>query len=504
MRRFLVVLLFAFATGQVFAQLDHPRLTLATHESRALGGEQTYYVYVPETDDPEERFPVVYLLHGKTQTYDAWPKYGKAAEEADRYRCILVFAGGAKYSWYLDSPLMAESQFFTYITEDLVEHIDATYPTIARREGRSIMGLSMGGHGALLAAAKRPDLYVSASSISGVLKISDHPDRESIVERLGPLDGNRELWAENSVYEHAESFAASGVRLLFDCGEDDTQGGILSDNRKMHERLTELGVPHIWREHAGAHTWSYWRTHLPEHLNFHQAAMSPVQEQPRWTQHYFDRLSAFFAENARHEVEPRDDSTVRVSLLGSSGIEGIADDLLPKTLADGRPVRFFNRGISSDRLGIEERGLSRRMEESVFDFDPQVVVIANGTNDVGELHRSADGAPTIDRMIEEFEGIVATIQARSPGTEIVICACAPVRGRYAHLNDSLVEYNARLKSIAAERGCAYADIHSLVVGEDGTLREEYAADGLHFTPEAKRLWADAVMGAVSERAGLSR
>ncbi len=496
MHRILVFLIVLIAT-QTFAQLDHPNLRLATHQSEAVGREMTYRVYVPSTDDSEERFPVVYLLHGKTTSHDAWPRHARAAEAADRYRCILVFVGGAEYSWYLDSPVMPESQFFTYITDDLVDHIDSKYPTVARREGRAIMGLSMGGHGALLAAARRPDLFVSASSLSGVLKISDHPDRESIVERLGSFEEYPDRWAENSVHEHAEEFVDADVRLLFDCGEDDTAGGILSDNHKMHARLKELGVAHIWREHPGGHTWSYWREHLQEHLNFHAAAMSSVQEQRKWTQHYFDRMSLFFEENADYELESPDEETVRVCLFGSSGIEGLDEDLLPATLTDGTPLRFFNRGISSDRLGIDQRGLSRRMEVSVFDFEPQVVVIANGTNDIGELHRSDVGHPTIDRMAEEYERIVSTIRSRLPETKVIAVACAPVRGRFSHLNESLVEYNERLKLVAVKYGCDYVDIHAAVVGEDGLVKEEYSTDGLHFTREAKGIWVQMISTAIS-------
>jgi len=491
--------LFIFTT--VFGQIDHPNLTYGTLQSESLRKEMSYYVYTPTTGDSEERFPVIYLLHGKTQTHEAWLKYGKAATFADNYRSILVFVGGAKYSWYLDSPRMEDSQFFSYITEDLIQHIDTTYPTVAKKEGRSIMGLSMGGHGALLAAAKRPDLFVSASSMSGVLKITDHPDRESLVDRLGPLEHFPQRWAENSVYEHAEKFKDANVALLFDCGEDDTTRGILYDNQKMHARLKELGVPHIWRELAGDHNWRYWRGRLPEHLNFHQAHMCSVQNQKKWVQHYFMLLKDYLEQSAEFELQDFDDDTIRVSMFGSSGIEGMKPEFLPEALPDGRKLMFVNRGIGSDRLGIDERGLSKRMESSVFDFEPHVVVIANGTNDIGELSRSDVGHPSIERMLEEYQYIVSTIQERQPETKIIIVACSPTRGRYAKLNDWLVQYNAGIKAIAEKENATYVDIHSLVADEEGLLKEEYSTDGLHYTPEAKTMWVNAVVYSIAEALG---
>jgi S-formylglutathione hydrolase FrmB/lysophospholipase L1-like esterase len=498
MRRLAIFTITLLFSAHIAAQLDHPNLSKGSLQSEALGREVSYYIYTPSTNEPDERFPVVYLLHGKTQTHEAWLKWGKAATFADNYRCILVFVGEAKYSWYLDSTLVPESQFFTYITEDLIEHIDTMYPTMARKEGRAIMGLSMGGHGAFLAAARRPDLYMSASSMSGVLKLSDHPDRKSIVERLGPMEEFPTRWRENSVYEHAEAFRDAGVALLFDCGKQDSARGILNDNHLLHARLLELNIPHIWRELPGDHNWRYWRARLPEHLNFHAAQFSDVQKQKRWTQHYFVRLKKFLDENMQSELTGFPAEVARVSMFGSSGIEGMKPQLLPAALPSGKKVAFINRGISSDRLGIDERGLSKRMESSVFDLDPHVVVIANGTNDIGELHRSKDGHPSIDRMIEEYNKIVDTIQQRSPDIKILIVACAPVRGRFSHLSDSLVEYNTRIKNIAESKGYTYVDTYSLVVGDDGLVREEYSTDGLHFTDEAKQMWIDMVVSAIDE------
>lgn len=490
-------LLCALLTAPAAAQLDHPNLKLGSHESALLGKKKEYYIYVPPTEDPAERFPVVYVLHGKWGAHNDWPERGQAAAVAQRYRMILVFPDGEQFSWYLDSPVMPESQYFSYITEELPAHIDATYPTVASREGRAIMGLSMGGHGALNAAAKRPELYASASSLSGVLRLANHPDREDVAERLGPMDEFPGRWMKYSVYDIAPLFADNGVQIMFDCGEDDTKTKVIYDNRDLHARLTELNIPHIWREHPGTHSWEYWTEHLPEHLNFHQAAMIEAQEQPRWVQHYFRRLAEFYAENAAFELEQPAGDTVLASLLGSSGIEGLRPELLPETLPDGTPLRFFNRGIGSDRLGIDARGLSRRLEVSVFDFSPHVVIISNGTNDIGELHRSADGQPTITRMAEEYQEIVRTIKSRLPETAILITACPPVTGRFSHLADSLVALNAELERIAEEEGASFVDLHAATVGEDGLLKEEYSADGLHFTRAGKVLAVDMILQALA-------
>ena len=65
---------------------------------------------------------------------------GKAPE------VILVFPKGRHYSWYCDSA-DGTKPVETVIIKELIPHIDRTYRTVARREGRAIEGSSMGGFG---------------------------------------------------------------------------------------------------------------------------------------------------------------------------------------------------------------------------------------------------------------------------------------------------------------------------------------------------------------------
>ena len=51
-----------------------------------------------------------------------------------------------------------------YIVKDLIGHVDATYRTVAAREGRAINGLSMGGYGGLMLGLRHPDLFCSIGS----------------------------------------------------------------------------------------------------------------------------------------------------------------------------------------------------------------------------------------------------------------------------------------------------------------------------------------------------
>ena len=66
-----------------------------------------------------------------------------------------------------------------YIVKDLIGHVDGTYRTIAKREGRAINGLSMGGYGALMLGLRHPDMFCSIGSHSGALAFAERGERIS-------------------------------------------------------------------------------------------------------------------------------------------------------------------------------------------------------------------------------------------------------------------------------------------------------------------------------------
>src|SRR5205823_12380609 len=112
-----------------------------------------------------DRYPVRYLLHGFSSNYRSWPRLG-VPEYARRYDLIVVMPDVGN-SWYVNWSASEEDQknrWEDYVVKDLIGHIDATYRTIAKREGRAINGLSMGGFGGLMLGLKHPHLFCSIGS----------------------------------------------------------------------------------------------------------------------------------------------------------------------------------------------------------------------------------------------------------------------------------------------------------------------------------------------------
>lgn len=465
--------------------------------STALNRVATYSVYVPPASREGERFPTLFVLHGAHGGYQDWPEQTNIEELADRYRMVLVFPDGGSFGWYVNAVIEEFSQYETFIIKELVPEVDRMHPTIGTKETRGIMGLSMGGHGALSLAAKHPDLFGSASSLSGILNLTNHPGNWELSKRLLPLEDNRALWEANSAWHLADKFGPNGIRLLFDCGVSDTKTGAITDNRELHERLTALKTPHIYREFDGGHSWTYWQDHLQEHLNFHQGAVINSMDSPeRWFAHYYKREEKFLTENAMLAVDPPTSPTL--CLVGSSSMEGMPSDLFPG-------FRVLNRGISADRLGFGTRGIAQRMEESAFDMKPQIVFFKNARNDLSARHSGKDGKPTDDEMAEMTERLLTSIQTRLPGTLVMVGTAFPVRDNYAHLAPSIAVFAERQRALGAKLGIPVIDGHAALIGEDGLLKPEYSSDGLHLSKAGKAIVANMILEVIArERPELAR
>ena len=82
----------------------------------------------------------------------------KVSEYARAYDLIVVMpdAGNSWYANWAGGEDAQKDAWEDCIIKDLIPHVDATYRTVARREGRAINGLSMGGYGALMLGLRHP------------------------------------------------------------------------------------------------------------------------------------------------------------------------------------------------------------------------------------------------------------------------------------------------------------------------------------------------------------
>lgn len=227
----------------------------------------------------DQRLPVLYLLHGGSGAFNDWhqkvTEKGLVNKMAEQYNLIIVTPGVGPASYYYDSPIMDSVKYETYITAELIPHIDKTYRTLAKKESRAISGLSMGGHGAITLSAKHPELFVTAGSMSGVMNIDTRmwkvPEdfRNTRLEgqkaMLGAINYDAPTFNPYTAVGLVDKIKENKLALIIDCGVDDF---LIETNRQMHQLLVANGIAHEYIERPGAHTWQYWTEALPVHLFF--------------------------------------------------------------------------------------------------------------------------------------------------------------------------------------------------------------------------------------------
>lgn len=248
--------------------------------SRAMNKTLKAAVVLPASYQKSKgAFPVLYLLHGGQGSFRDWltlpPDKSLLHRMADQYSIIIVTPEGGTTSYYFDSPLQKESQYETFISKEVVEKIETTYRAIKDKKGRLIAGLSMGGHGAMFIAARHPELYCAAGSMSGVMNIDTRtwkvPEAfaklraENFARLLGSPKDTLNPYTDYTVIGMTDKLKANDVKLIFDIGVDDF---LIEPNRELHRRLLANGTPHDYTERPGKHEWAYWENALPYQMLF--------------------------------------------------------------------------------------------------------------------------------------------------------------------------------------------------------------------------------------------
>ena len=254
------------------------RLELGSVKSEILGVEKPYAVYLPDGyDKSTESYPVLYLLHGATDTFMAWPERGDMKRIADQTlkgkdvrKMIIVMPdasgkgernAGRDMGYFNVEGWSYEDFFF----KEFMLHIDATYRTIAAKEGRAIAGLSMGGYGTMFYTMRHPELFSSACPISARMSGTPYNKNRSYTdEYITTLDSLAGVKIAQSLSD--EQIAALRlVRLRVDCGDDDY---LFDGNVDFVRALRSHKIPVEFRVRDGGHSWIYWQTALPDILTY--------------------------------------------------------------------------------------------------------------------------------------------------------------------------------------------------------------------------------------------
>jgi putative tributyrin esterase len=262
---------------------QHSEVTLksVSFHSASLDREMHYVVLLPVGyNTSEQRYPVLFLLHGLYGDDQNWSTRTNLAKYAKNLHLIIAMPDAGN-SWYVNSATNPAEKYEDYIIKDFLEEIDTRYRTIREGYARAIAGLSMGGYAAVKFSLKYPHLFAYAGGISAALDApadldETHPEFRDNLRKAFGEPGNP-VRSENDVYVlllHAEIKALPYFYL--DCGSDDS---FLDANRKFVFSLRQRKAPYEFHELQGGHTWEYWDAAIDRFLirlarsNFAHGAM---------------------------------------------------------------------------------------------------------------------------------------------------------------------------------------------------------------------------------------
>jgi enterochelin esterase-like enzyme len=419
----LAFMLLLFSVPRARGQESGSTIVRTDFFSSTLNRTYQYTAYLPPGyDGGETRYPVIYLLHGRGDTMDAWLNAFSALDE-------LIASGSVppiiavlpdvpssdRASYYVDSAytgsLNRAEPVETAFMNDLIPHIEATYRTLTEREGRLVGGYSMGGYGALRYAMAYPDKFVGALVLSPAVYIP-LPPLDSSTREFGAFGNGASLF-DDEVYQRLNYPALvapvteSGLPLSMFIAVGDDEWKNPNPEDVLHDLDVEahmvfnqvVRIPNVsaeFRVYDGGHDWDVWRRGFIEGMQY-LAGFIKGEGDPSATP-LSGTLSGSAGEDYAGGVAAEGDGNIYQALSASDSINdtphlGELDVYLTRRAPDGSALWTRGLGTSAaDRaygLALDSRGGVIVAGYTSGDLDSQHA--GNAGNDAFVAKFSADG-----------------------------------------------------------------------------------------------------------------
>lgn len=284
--------------------------------SPSVGREMKFDIVLPrDYDSSDKRYPVLYLLHGYMQNYTVWGRNLGAAFYARNVEDLILVLPDGGNSWFVNYARSDDGQLNNWedhIIRDLIPYVDKNFRSEARREGRALSGLSMGGFGAFALGLRHPHLFASIGSTSGALAFA-RTNATGLAAGIPVTQGNEPRSAEDQArFEEVDEFIAqvidipgfstqeertpAGVpfetaaqaeaydpfeiiynvpksqlpHIYIDSGTED---GLITVARELAQLLMLNNVPFDYMQSRGTHNSEYWRRSIGHMLNIQYEVM---------------------------------------------------------------------------------------------------------------------------------------------------------------------------------------------------------------------------------------
>lgn len=187
------------------------------------------------------------------------------------------------------------------------------------------------------------------------------------------------------------------------------------------------------------------------------------------------KISMYIEENNKYE-----DYEVDVAFLGDS-------------LTDGYDVANYfpnyvvsNRGIGGDTTFT----LEERLQVSVYDLKPKVVVMLIGANN-------------FSTMFDNYENILKGFKENLPNTKVILLSLTSMGGDWGKNNQLAAYNNVKIKVLASKYNFEFVDIYSPLLNlETGEIYTEYTTDGGHLTKLGYDVITNTIYPVIEEQVNL--
>ncbi len=258
-------------TGKVYDNL--------TLKSKILNMDRKFAIYLPPDYETSQRsYPVLYLLHGAGDDHTGWVQFGEvlnitdqAIKEGKATSMIIVMPDGNTGRRGYENDVTGKWRYEDFFFSEFLPYVEKTYRIKGEKRYRAISGLSMGGGGTFTYALHHPELFSAAcplSAATGSLALEDAKarfKRDSISVTDAAIEDYYKRQSVIALINNISDTNKKAVRWYIDCGDDDR---LSEGNCLVHIAMRKKEIPHEFRIRDDAHTWTYWRTSLPEVLRF--------------------------------------------------------------------------------------------------------------------------------------------------------------------------------------------------------------------------------------------
>lgn len=274
---FLLLLVFIISGCSTFKP---EALSYGAYETNYKNKLMRYGVYTPPNWSPEEKLPLVLFLHGGGDNHTSFEKFqahkvfDEKINSGEMPRVILVTPDGGFSLW--ENWADGKRTYRDWVMRGVLPQVQKKYNTMKCPEHCHLLGISMGGFGAMRFAYFEKNAFSSISVMSALI-LSDEQKRNSksslfirllfpIKKIFGPNAKERNR-KENVFRTWPTEPHLFNTRLQLIWGDNDTLK-IRRANELFHTKLKEEGIRHSAFVYEGNHKWVSWKPHLSRAINF--------------------------------------------------------------------------------------------------------------------------------------------------------------------------------------------------------------------------------------------